>query len=360
VNSFISIPRVSPSRQRLMQLGRKNYIDKPMNIIMCLEEVCNLHCIQCDIWKTRVSKLKLTVEQRKSIIDKLKDWTGNYTLIFFAGEPLLHPQILDLISYASRCGVKTMITTNGTMLHKSMRENLIQSGLTTMIVSIDSLKAEIHDKIRGYPGTYARVIRGLFPMFKMRQKYGKPRILLESLIMNNNYKELPSLVRWAHEIGADGIGFQPVTSKYGFGHTEYRSNWHKTPESLLPQYNEVRPVIQELIEMKKQGYKILNSIRHLQDTLVYFRDPDIYTKRAPCQAHNNFAIADDGGVFLCFSQEKIGDGLRENYQQLWISPAANRVRKQNKKCDKTSKILLCNSCDLARDIELCSQSKITS
>lgn len=321
--------------------------ERPMNIILNLEEICNLRCIQCDIWKSQVEKPKLTLEIRKEILMKIKNWLGPYSLNIFAGEPLIHPQIFVLISFASKNRIKTIITTNGTLLSEQMCKKLIDSQLSAMFVSIDGYKDKTHDYIRGRKGARKMSVKGLLTMIKSRGKKKTPKIAIESLITKYNFKELPQLVNMIAEYEIEGIVFQPVTSKYGFGNSEYNPDWHKSKDSLLPSYWEVKPIIEELINNKKKGLPILNTLEHLRNSLKYFESPDNFMRSSPCLAHKNFSVSVDGSISTCFSQGVIGNIKAKDFSKIWFGWRNRKSSLTNLYCDKKSKILLCNSLGLA-------------
>lgn len=338
---------------RHIYFSREEIPQRPMNVVFSLESACNLHCIQCDIWRTRKVTLKTTLSQKKQIINKLVDWLGPFTLNIFAGEPLIHPQLFDLLAYCSQHSVKTIITTNGTVLTDQMIRRLIEVGLTAMFVSLDGTTAQAHDYIRGVKGTFDKVVRGVGTMVRMRGKRTYPKIVIESLIMSKNIHEVALLPRLAQSLGAQGVVFQPVVSKYGFGSAVYRKNWHKSADSLLPNTQDAKIAIASLIAQKREGISILNSYEHLERANLYFRDPDQFVRDTSCLAHNNFAISEDGTVYLCYAQRPIGNAFSDDLGLLWNSFQALDVRKKNRFCSTINKIILCNSVSLASlfDIE---------
>lgn len=329
---------------RQIHYPKEKIPQRPMNVILCLESACNLHCIQCDIWRTRVVSLKMTITQRKEIIHKLKKWLGQFTLNIFAGEPLLHPQIFELIRFASTQGIKSIITTNGTTLNEAVVKKIIDTGLYGMFVSLDGVTKETHDSIRGVSGTHERAFQGIRRVIALRKK--RPRVIIETLIMNKNVHELVPMADFVKTLGVDGLIFQPVTSKYGFGSDEYNPLWHKGEESLLPSPDRVLPVLRDLIKKKREGYPILNSYKHLENAATYFCNPGSFAVHAACYAHQNFVITDTGDIQLCFSQKKVGNFEDMDYQSVWRGKLADEARLDNKWCDKTSKILLCYSTDI--------------
>ena len=98
---------------------------------------CNLACGYCneyDDFSKPVPRLEL--EQR---IDHLAE-AGTLVLTFTGGEPLLHPELDELIRYAVSKGMVCTSITNGYTLTERWIERLNQAGLTILQVSIDNLE----------------------------------------------------------------------------------------------------------------------------------------------------------------------------------------------------------------------------
>ena len=72
------------------------------------------------------------------------------------GEPLLHPQIADLVAAASNADMKVGLITNGWQLPQKI-DALLAAGLGTLLVSIDSHSLALHEKNRGLKGVGNRI-----------------------------------------------------------------------------------------------------------------------------------------------------------------------------------------------------------
>src|SRR5215469_12583380 len=70
---------------------------------------------------------------------------------FQGGEPLLHPRIADLVADTRSVGMRPGVITNGWLLPQKI-ESLINAGLCTLLVSIDSHSLADHERNRGLPG----------------------------------------------------------------------------------------------------------------------------------------------------------------------------------------------------------------
>ena len=78
-----------------------------------ITDVCNLQCSFCR--GTTREKGFLSVERFRAAAEKLRPYT-EYLYLHLMGEPLLHPQLDEILSVCAQLGFKVVITTNGTLL----------------------------------------------------------------------------------------------------------------------------------------------------------------------------------------------------------------------------------------------------
>lgn len=122
---------------------------------------CQCHCVHCAANSSHNDEgIILTASQIKSVIDQACQ-LGVIQVIFTGGEPLLREDIEELISYAHNAGLITRIITNGILLNRSLVLKLKKAGLTQCSVSIDDANSKIHDRLRGFPGSYKKAIKGI-------------------------------------------------------------------------------------------------------------------------------------------------------------------------------------------------------
>ena len=80
---------------------------------------CNLNCSFCS--KVNREKRYMPKEEFEKILIKIKDYT-DYIYLHVKGEPLLHPDIIEIINLANKYNLKVNITTNGTLFSKKAKE----------------------------------------------------------------------------------------------------------------------------------------------------------------------------------------------------------------------------------------------
>lgn len=126
---------------------------------------CNLACIHCrasassGFYEGELS----TVECRR-IVDDICSFSAP-TVILTGGEPLLRPDIFDIVEYGVERGLRMVIATNGSLLDSKTAQKLKVSGIQRVSLSIDGSGRESHDSFRGVHGSFDMVI-GAIRMLK--------------------------------------------------------------------------------------------------------------------------------------------------------------------------------------------------
>lgn len=78
-------------------------------------------------------------------------------------------------------------------------------------MSLDGHNAELHDYLRGQPGLFDRLSKGVGYLREEQQKQGvKFPINIKPTINRLNFRVLPDIIKWAEHLGATTVNFQPV------------------------------------------------------------------------------------------------------------------------------------------------------
>jgi MoaA/NifB/PqqE/SkfB family radical SAM enzyme len=128
----------------------------PSQIIVDVTEVCNLACSHCPHSEFKKSKYYgafcLEAELNAKLVDEVKKYgqgCTQYIRYTSNGEPLLHPQIYEMMEYAVRySGVFVTLTTNGTIMNEIAMKKLLDLGIHMIDISIDAFSEETYSKIR--------------------------------------------------------------------------------------------------------------------------------------------------------------------------------------------------------------------
>lgn len=129
-------------------------------VVWAVTQACNLRCVHCYAAATPgPAEGELTHEEGLALLEDLKAFSVP-AVLFSGGEPLVRPDVLDLIAYAQSLGLATTLSTNGTLIDEAMADRLAQMGLKYAGISIDGLQMR-HDKLRGVEGAFQATLRGI-------------------------------------------------------------------------------------------------------------------------------------------------------------------------------------------------------
>ncbi|MBM4048809.1 MAG: radical SAM protein, partial [Planctomycetes bacterium] len=168
---------------------------------------CNIQCAMCVRHSWEDAQGDMPFDVFKAILDQARGLPAFQTIQFGGfGEPLLHPDLFSMIRAASEAGVRTELLTNALLLDERLCREAVQSGLTSLTVSLDGLSSSTYGAIRDGADVKA-VIRNVRTLGTARWQLGSrtPEIGLEFVAMKRNVHELPELRTLAVSLGASSI-----------------------------------------------------------------------------------------------------------------------------------------------------------
>lgn len=131
----------------------------PMVVIWEITRACDLACDHCRIDEQRTrSSAELTTGEAKELIDSVASG-GSHVMVLTGGDPLERSDLFDLIEYGDQQGLRmATIPATTTGLTRNVIKKLKDSGCRRMALSLDGPNGEIHDGVRGEPGTFDRLV----------------------------------------------------------------------------------------------------------------------------------------------------------------------------------------------------------
>lgn len=172
---------------------------------------CNLSCPLCSrTVPNRRPQGDMKLEDFKKIIDKLSPYLFAVRLHNY-GEPMLHPQLSQMITYAHKKGIYTNFHTNGHFLNQKNVEDILCSGLDEINIALDGMSQITYSYYR-VGGNFQTVVDGITLLCKRKRdkKLKKPRINLQFVIMAHNEHEIPKVTSFSENVGADCLYLKPV------------------------------------------------------------------------------------------------------------------------------------------------------
>ena len=157
---------------------------------------CNLKCKHCYQDADSADSNELTTEEAFSMIDGISR-AGFRIMIFSGGEPLMRPDIYELVSYARSRGLLPVFGTNGMLITDEVAERLKKAGAIAMGISVDSLDETAHDDFRGVSGAHKATMEGI----ESCKRAGLP-FQIHTTVVDWNRNEICDITDFAEQIGA--------------------------------------------------------------------------------------------------------------------------------------------------------------
>ncbi len=193
--------------------GKMDVNKRPLFVCWEMTKACNLSCRHC---RARAIKRplpgELSLEEGKKLIDQMLDFGEPYpAMLFTGGDPLMRPDLMELIAYARDLGIYTAVAASVTdLLTREKMEQMRDLEVGVMSISIDGSDPDTHDNLRGVPGTWKRSMEVL----QEANEVGL-RIQINSTVMNSNLNQLADLFYLAlkHKVAAWEVFFLVRTGR---------------------------------------------------------------------------------------------------------------------------------------------------
>ena len=230
-------------------------------------------------------------EKQLDFILKYMKEDNNYGLVrFTGGEPLLHPKISEMISRFSDEGFKTSIITNGYLISTKYND-LIDSGLNQIILSLDGSKSEIHDKLRGLDGLFLKVVKGIK---LLKGKEPKINIRVNTVVSKYNIDDLINILNLLKKHEIDMWSIIPLKSSsiyWNDGKVEY----------YIKKYYEFMNYVRNIKQPVFLGYSKNWGGRNKKEIENLFYNNQLYRPNTTCSTVENvsFYIPDENQIIPC-------------------------------------------------------------
>ena len=176
--------------------------------------LCNLNCPMCANDSIKPEKKGyMNLDLFKRIIDEISDYSQDIYL-HHRGEPLLHPDIFEMIKYAKHKGLQTKMHTNATLLTEEKSLKLLESGLDFVSFSFDGYTKETYEKIR-VNASFEKTLSNIIHFLELKKKFGniKPYTILQFLDIPGVKADIEikqTLLNKFHSLPVDEIRMIPV------------------------------------------------------------------------------------------------------------------------------------------------------
>jgi len=308
----------SPSLERVsFDLG---YIELPVLSEVALTWRCNVKCLFCYASCTCISETdeesdleELSTENVKAVLDIIRNEAEVPSVSFTGGEPLLRPDLEELVAYASgTLNMRVNLITNGTLIDEKTAASLKAAGLASAQVSIESPDPDVHDSIVGVKNAFQSSVSGL----KALKKAGVS-VHPHATLCRMNIDTLQRMPQFAKSLGVDRFSLNMIIPT-GRG----------VAEELAVKYSEIEDIV---LDIQKQAES--QSIRFMwysPTPLCLFNPVSHDLGNKGCSACEGLLSVDPYGRILpCSSwKEPLGNLLQEGFQPIWFGDWGKALREK--------------------------------
>jgi radical SAM protein with 4Fe4S-binding SPASM domain len=248
------------------------------------------------------------------IVDELTP-TLLYMILYFQGEPYLHPDFFDLVSYSTKRNIYTATSTNAHYLDSENARKTVESGLDRLIISIDGTDQDSYEKYR-VGGSLHKVIEGTKNLihWKKKLKSKTPHTIFQFLVFRQNENQINEIQRLGKECNVDEVALK-TAQIYDY----------ENGSELLPLNTDYSRYAKNGDGSWKIKNKLLDHCWKMWHSTVITWDGKV----VPC----------------CFDKDAkhvMGDSSESTFRSIWESSAYNQFRQQV--LGSRSEIDICRNC----------------
>lgn len=322
-------------KQIYLRTGK--FIPKPINVYLQTSFRCTARCKMCFIWAQKDPELPY--RYWKNTIDQIVDWCGPAVKINLTGGEILESEMsYKILKYIAKKTFMAGFTTNGYFVDRQKAKELISLNLSNINVSLDGVTDKTVNFIRGKDDFFQRTRSGIEYLLDEKNKSkSKTKIIIKTLIMAPNLDEIVDVAKMTLKMGVNSIYYQPT---YEPLESDWSENQFKTShlwpnESLYPKINSV---MDRLIQLKKDGASMINSVDHLNGIRDYLLGKHVNTGLGNCDIDlTTMMFKQRGQIHFCDQYLPIGnikDLQRKKLKDLIQGSQAVKLRKIMRKCGK--------------------------
>ncbi|MBF0432939.1 MAG: radical SAM protein [Fibrobacteria bacterium] len=323
-------------------MNSNNYL--PYLISINLTNACNLDCPHCYLDaenRNFDSSNALFLKDLKPVFENVAEMAPGTIIILTGGEPLLHPDLENIIACGKKLGLRMVMGTNGVLFTKELLVRLKKAGLEGVSISLDSVSPESHDSFRGQVGSFVKSCDA-FRICRDLSLHSQ----VNFTVSHNNLNEIETLPSLAKELGASMVNYFFLVC-VGRG----ESKLDITPQ----QYEDALTLIARM-QQKEKGLMIQARCAPHYKRILYNEDKNSAFTRASgydgggCLAATHYCrISYNGEVTPCPYMELSAGNIKDkSFHEIWKSSILFKNLRDPEqlqgKCSVCEYKLLCGGC----------------
>lgn len=184
--------------ERRNWLAAVDFDRAPFTIAWEITRACAFSCVHCRAdAQHRRAPGELSTGEARALIDRLTAF-GSPILVFTGGDPMMRPDLFDLIAHADAAGLRCSLTPTATALPTVARlERARAAGVRRIALSLDAPTPEVHDAFRKVRGSWQRTMDILANAHRVGLS-----TQINTTVTRHNLHLLPDMVDFVRGVGA--------------------------------------------------------------------------------------------------------------------------------------------------------------
>lgn len=262
---------------------------------------CNLSCALCPVGKGALGRppRHMSLDEFKKIVDE----TEHHAMLLVLwdwGEPFMNPELTKMIQYATDRDIRTVVSTNAYSLRqKELATEVLQSGLSTLIVAIDSPRPAAYREFRKR-GSLPQALEGLKQVVAAKRATGSQTIInLRMVVTRQNERDVKRMQELGRQIGVDVFTIKTANP----GYEREGSDAKFVPRNPRYRRLEYKPGTWQRVRVKEECRRLWSMIN----------------------------ISSDGNVIPCCydynGSMKVGNVFEDSFGEIWEGERLASLRK---------------------------------
>ena len=202
--------RILIDYERIKDFTLHGRMPNPRFAIMYLTSFCNLKCKYCEYAQENLGGFMPTKRVLQTI-DELKALGVEAIEFCGGGEPLLHPDLEEILNYCKESNIVVGILTNFTPGNKNLLETIVQT-CSYLRVSMDTFDRNEYEELKGV-ALLSQVKKNLKKLVRLKKKNkSNINIGIKMLLTTLNYGGIKDFIKGGIKLGVDNIQFKKVYS----------------------------------------------------------------------------------------------------------------------------------------------------
>ena len=313
----------------------------PFNALPVLSEIavtyrCNLSCRFCYAacgCKKDETCPDISAGRLKEVLDIISGEAQVPSVSFTGGEPLLRPELPELVAHAKSLGMWTNLITNGTLLTREKVAELRTAGLDSAQVSIEGGSPRTHDLITGKAGAFAAAVSGIKNLLA-----AGIRVHTNTTISALNKDSLPEITELVRTLGLGKFSMNMLMPVGSAG---------VNLEETFISYTGIGPVIEEVRTLAEKAG--LEFMWYSPTPMCVFNPVTKGLGNKGCAACDGLlSVAPNGDILPCSSYPKPMGNILERkgaFRELWASGPFKFFQEKgfaHDICKKCEDLAVCN------------------